>query len=104
MARSIRDYVSEGADVSYELLKARFGEPKQIAFTYVNELETDALVKELSNNKRIYTVAVVTASILVMLWVAYLGYCYSSYEKNINGYMTVEIIEYERVELDEEGE
>lgn len=103
MARSIRDYVSEGACLTYEQLVSRFGAPKQIAFTYVNELETDELVKELSNNKRVVTVAAVTASILVMLWVGYLGYCYSSYEKNINGYMTVEIIEVERKLIDEGG-
>ena len=103
MASSIRDYVSEGADVSYERLVKRFGEPEAIAFAYVNEMETDELVKELSKNKRIVIVAATTAIIFVLLWVGYLGYCYSGYEKNINGYMTVEIIEVERKLIDEGG-
>ena len=104
MGRSIRDYVSEGADVTYGQLVKRFGEPRQIGFIYVNEMETDELVKELTNKKNVAGVTLVTVIILVTLWIGYLGYCYIRFEDSIKGTLVIsDVTVIERTETDAGG-
>lgn len=104
MGRSIRDYVSEGADVTYGQLVKRFGEPRQVGFTCVNEMETDELVKELTNKKNVAGVTLVTAIILVTLWIGYLGYCYIRFEDSIKGTLVIsDVTVIERTETDAGG-
>ena len=103
MASSIRDYVSEGSDISYEQLKARFGEPKQIASTYVMDMEAEDLLESLQT-KRI-VVAVATAIIVTAgIWLVTIVDAYVNHKKDMAGYAVVEVIEYERIEIDEGGE
>ena len=52
MESSIRDYVSDGAHVRYEQLKTRFGDPKQIASTYVSEMEAAELLQGMQIRRR----------------------------------------------------
>lgn len=103
MANSIRDYVSNGTHVTYEQLKKRFGDPEQIAFTYVNEMETGELVEEIRISKKTVGIIAVTAVVMVLLWTVRLVISYTDHEKNVNGYAVVEIIEVERKLVDEGG-
>lgn len=103
MAVSVRDYVSDDVNVTYEQLKKRFGNPKQVAFTYVNEMETGELVEEIRNSKKTVGIIVVTAVVMVLLWSVRLVISYSDHEKDVNGYAVVEIIEVERKLIDEGG-
>lgn len=103
MGRSIRDYVSEGADVTYGQLAKRFGEPKQIGFIYVNEMETDELISEMNIRKRTVRIIAAAAFIMVVMWAAIVGICYFEHTKDINGYAVVEVFVVER-KLINEGE
>lgn len=103
MAKSIREYVSNGAHVTYDQLKKRFGDPEHIAFTYVNEMETDEVVEEIRISKKTVNIIMVAAVMMVLLWTISLMISYCDHEKNVNGYAVVEIIEVER-KLMEEGE
>lgn len=104
MERSIRDYVSEGADVSYEVLVSRFGEPEQVAFTYVNEMTTDEILENIKNGEKILKIALVTSLLVALMCGINIVVSYLDYERDSNGYAIVEIIEYERVEVEEGGE
>lgn len=93
MRGSIRDYVSEGAAVRYEQLVNRFGEPGQIAATYVNEMETGELLEGFRVKRQVIGTVLVTAMVVVGLWVGYLVYCYVDFRDSVNGYMVVDVIE-----------
>ena len=93
MESSIRDYVSEDAYVTLDQLKNRFGEPKQIALTYINEMEAHKLSKELKKEKSIVYTVIVTAIVIVALWAGMVVTSYIDHRKNANGYAIVEIIE-----------
>ncbi|MBR1972220.1 MAG: hypothetical protein IKA16_02140 [Oscillospiraceae bacterium] len=100
MRGSIRDYVSEGANVSFEQLVNRFGEPKQIAATYVNEMEAGEVLEELKSNRKIlFTVGAAMAA-AVILWAGWIVASYMDHVKDMNGYAVVEIIEVERKQID----
>lgn len=100
MRGSIRDYVSEGATVRYEGLVNRFGEPKQIAATYVNEMETGEVLEELKSNRKILFTVGATMAAAVILWAGWIVVSYMDHVKDVNGYAVVEIIEVERKQID----
>ena len=104
MERSIRDYVSEGTAVSYRKIKERFGEPEQIAFVYANEMTTDEILENVKSGEKIVEIALVTAAITVLMCGIHIVVSYLDYDRDSNGYAVVEIIEYERVVVDEGGE
>jgi len=93
MARSIRDYVSEGADISYEKLTARFGEPKQIASTYVMEMEVEELLEGIKNSKKIFRLVVTALVTFVILWAGIVTVSYFDHHRNMNGYAVVDEIQ-----------
>lgn len=104
MESSIRDYVSDGAHVRYEQLKTRFGDPKQIASTYVSEMESGDLLNELKAEKKIIRIVFTSVAIAVTLWTALVVTSYTTFKKDINGYAVVEVIEVERTTVDEGGQ
>lgn len=93
MRDSIRDYVSEGASVRYEEIVKRFGEPKQIAATYVNEMEAGEVLEGFRVKRQILATVLVTTMVIVGLWIGYLVYCYADFQDSVNGYMVVDVIE-----------
>lgn len=103
MASSIRDYVFEGTRVTYDQLQNRFGDPKRVAFTYVSEMETGELFEEIRIRKKAVSIIMVSALAMVLLWTGLIVISYNDHAKNANGYAVVEIIEVERVLIDEGG-
>lgn len=103
MASSIRDYVSEGACLTYEQLVSRFGDPKQVAYTYVNEMETDELVQEIKAGKKIVKIAAITVAVMILIWAVITVVSYNDHAVDANGYAIVEIIEVDRKLIDEGG-
>lgn len=101
MARSIRDYISEGSCITYEQLVSRFGDPKRIAFTYVNELETDEIITEINISRKKVRILAITALVVIFMWAVVVGVSYYDHKKDANGYAVIEIIEYERIEMEE---
>lgn len=98
----ILDYVSDSGDITYDKLLKRFGKPKQAAFTYVNEMETDELIQEIKVSKKIVNIVLATAVIMVLIWTVKTAISYIDHVKDANGYAIVEIIEYERIELEDD--
>lgn len=98
----ILDYVSDSGDITYDKLLKRFGKPKQVAFTYVNEMETDELIQEIKVSKKIVNIVLATAVIMVLIWTVKTAISYIDHVKDANGYAIVEIIEYERIELEDD--
>lgn len=66
----LTDFLEEKPDADYGTIVARFGTPQQIAAAYVDETETGELLKMLRIRRRIVTITLATATILVAMWAA----------------------------------
>lgn len=89
MGRSIRDYVSKGGDISYERLKARFGEPNQIAFVYANEMTTGEVLDNIRIGRKVIKIVSAVAIAIGVLWLGYLALCIRDVNNTVNGYLAI---------------
>ena len=104
MALSIRDYVSEGTNVSYEQILQRFGDPKQVGFIYLNEMETEELQKVIHRRKEIICTVTAAASLMLLLWAVLISAAYMDHARNMNGYLAVGEVEIISNGTTDEGE
>lgn len=95
--QSIAQFLSENPEASYEALAERFGSPRQIAATYVDEMGTDELLRDLRVRRRVVGMIAATAVAVVCLWAGLVTASYFDHVNGMNGYITVEIVEEETV-------
>lgn len=100
---TITDYLFENPSASYAELTERFGTPQQIAATYVDEMETGVLLRDLRVKRKIVRIVAATAAVVIGLWAGLVIASYVDHRKDVNGYATVEIVEIERTEYEEGG-
>lgn len=100
---SIQDYLSDGEELHYSQIKKRFGEPRQIALSYVESMETDELTKGLQISKKIVGIITVAVILAIVIWGGCVAMAYIDHCNNQNGYATVEVIELERTIIDAGG-
>ena len=62
------DYLAEHPDADFVELSHRFGLPKQIASSYVEEMDTEELLHNLRIRRRILGIVTCTALIVITLW------------------------------------
>ena len=93
IGESIAQFLSENPEVSYEALAERFGSPRQIAATYVDEMGTDELLRDLRVRRRVVGMIAATAVAVVCLWTGFEIVVTNDYDKDENGDLIVPIIE-----------
>ena len=103
MRNSIQGYASDGENISYNQIKTRFGDPMQIAATYVSEMESEELLNAVHAKRVTLHIALIAAVFAVALWAVFVTASYVSFEKDMNGYTTVEVIEVTRRTIDQGG-
>lgn len=94
---SIRAYASEQPNVDYRTLAERFGAPQKIAESCVAEMEPEELLKQLQIRGRILHAALAAIAVTMTVWLTIFVIAYFRYEKNLQGYAVVEIIEVEHI-------
>ena len=100
----IAQFLSENPEASYEALAERFGSPRQIAATYVDEMGTDELLRDLRVRRRIVGMIAATAVAVVCLWAGLVTASYLDHVNGMNGYVVVgEVAEIDRVEVEQGG-
>ena len=93
------DYLAEHSDADFSELSHRFGLPKQIAATYVEDMDTEELLRNLRIRRRIVGIVTCTALIVVTLWAGMVTYAIIHNERLAHGYGVLGEIEViERVE------
>ena len=98
---TVREYLTEKPESSYEELMERFGSPQQIAATYVEDMGTDELLRDLRIRRRIIGVVAATAVAVVALWVGFITAAYVDHVNDVSGYLVVgEAIVTERIVTD----
>lgn len=84
-------FLAEQPDADFSLLQTHFGTPEQIAASYVDDMDTPALLKAIHTRKRIF--AVVTAAVLAILicWACAMTWAVIESNDHNNGYFTTTI-------------
>ena len=102
--QSMAQFLSENPEASYEALAERFGSPRQIAATYVDEMGTDELLRDLRVRRRVVGMIAATAVAVVCLWTGLVTASYLDHVNGMNGYVVVgEVAEIDRVEVEQGG-
>ena len=86
---TVREYLTDNPESSYEKLMERFGSPQQIAATYVEYVGTDELLRDLRIRRRIIGAVAATAIAVVALWVGFITAAYVDHVNDVNGYLVV---------------
>lgn len=98
---TVLEYLIENPEASYEDLTERFGVPQQIAATYVEEMGTNELLRDLRIRRRIVRAVTAAALSVVILWAGLVIASYVDYRRDVNGYLVVgEVTVIERNEID----
>lgn len=88
---TIAEYLAEKPGADYDKLLTRFGTPQQIAASYVNEMETGELLRDLRIKRRIVYCVAITAVIIVLLWASVVTRAYLRHVENVKGYYIDEV-------------
>ena len=102
MEACVRDFASENPDADYERITARFGSPKQIAESYLEEMEGKDLARHLGVKRKIVQIVAVMALVMVLLWAGVVFSAKAELDANMNGHFEYEVIVVERTSI--EGE
>lgn len=98
---TVLEYLIENPEASYEDLTERFGVPQQIAATYVEEMGTNELLRDLRIRRRIVRAVTAAALSVVILWAGLVIASYVDHRRDVNGYLVVgEVTVIERNEID----
>lgn len=83
------DYLAEHPDADFAELSHRFGLPKQIAASYVEDMDTEELLRNLRIRRRIVGIVTGTALIVIALWIGTVTYAIIHNESFSYGYVVV---------------
>lgn len=95
---SVREFASEQPGVDYADIVKWFGPPEKIAESYVTEMDAAEVLQGIRYRKDILFVLLVAVAVILTARIAFVAKAYNDYEKDINGYAVVEVIEIERLE------
>lgn len=97
---TIAEYLSEEPGADYNKLLARFGTPQQIAASYVDEMETGELLRDLRIRRKIVGILTAVAATVVILWLGVVSIALIGHNEQMNGHIVSTIDEVERIPLD----
>ena len=70
---SISAYLQEHPSADIAEIKARFGEPQQIAAAHVDELDTADLLRDLRVKRKVVGIVATCAAAVILMWGAVVG-------------------------------
>ena len=65
---NVSAYLEENPATTFEEIQKHFGTPRQIAASYVEEMETPELIAKLRIRRRIITVICISVGIAILIW------------------------------------
>lgn len=97
---TISEYLAEKPGADYDKLLTRFGTPQQIAASYVDEMETGELLRDLRIRRKIVGILTAVAATVVILWLGVVSIALIGHNEQMNGHIVSTIDEVERIPLD----
>ena len=93
MAVSVRDFTIKNPGADYDAITARFGTPRQIAESCLEDMDTGELVQHLKIGRRIVVIVSIAALTVVLLWAGAVGYALVENQKSTTGYHVITLID-----------
>lgn len=90
---TITEYLAEKPGADYDKLLTRFGTPQQIAASYVNEMETPELLRQLRMRRKVVKIIGAVALAGVLLWAGVASIALLNDMNSANGCIERTIIE-----------
>lgn len=90
---SISRFLEEEPSADYDSIVFRFGTPQQIASAYVDEQDTEVLLRKLRIKRRIVAAVCCTAAACVAIWLSVALAAYVNFSIAENGYAVEYIVE-----------
>lgn len=82
---SVDEFIQQNPAVSFSQLQEHFGTPEQIAATYVSEMDTAVLLRDLKIRRQIVGIASCVAAFVVATWMGVISWAVVSEIVNTNG-------------------
>lgn len=92
MEDSVRAYATENPRLTYAAIVARFGEPRAVAESCVEEMETAELVKNLRVRRKVVSIVAAAALAIVILWLGVVSIAWAEHRDHDGGYFEEKII------------
>ena len=92
MAVSVRDFATRNPQADYDAITTRFGTPRQIAASCLEDMDTEELVQHLMIGRRIAAIVGAAALTVVLLWAGVVGYAFIRHSQMHNGYFGETVI------------
>ena len=90
-SESINTFLQQESNADFQTILARFGSPLQIASAYVDEMDTEKLLKHLQIRRRIVAIVLACALSGFIATLIALGILLEMTEDMTNGYAVIEI-------------
>lgn len=83
---NIRRYTEEHPEADFSQIETHFGPPQSIAAAYVDDMNTEELLRALYIRKQITTILIIAVLTIVTLWSCIVSLAYFEAHSTINGY------------------
>lgn len=94
-------FAEDHPEVDYLQIVARFGTPQQIAESYVDEMETREITKNLRIRRKIIGIISIVAVAIVAIWIGVVSAAMIGHNNEMDGYAVITDTEIERIIYDE---
>ena len=88
---SVALFLTENPNSDFDSIALRFGNPKVIATSLVEEMQGFEILQDLQIKKRIISAVIVAVTMIVTIWLAVVGVAYIQYVDEYNGYFDVSV-------------
>ena len=68
LRESVEQFRTQNPDADFSAVQAHFGSPEQIAASYVDNQDADALIKKLRIKRRVITAVAAALTAIVLMW------------------------------------
>lgn len=101
LTTSVWEFVSENQNADYQTIAARFGPPRQIAESYVAEMEPADLLERMRVRRRILRIVGAAAAAMLITCAAFFTAAYLTVQRDANGFAVVDVHVIDRTPIDE---
>lgn len=91
---NLNQFVGLDPTADYGSIVRRFGQPQQIAATYVDEMDTAALLNQLRIRRRILGTISFAVAVAIVIWLVTAGLVYMEGAKHVTGIIESSIVDF----------
>lgn len=90
---SVNLFMEQNPSADFDTVQAHFGEPKTIAWSYIEDQEAPELLRKMQIKKRILAIVAGTLTLVLLIWAAAMAWAIVDATDTSNGYYNIVITE-----------